>query len=536
MKKLYYSFFLISIVSSITAFSQELSYKDLFISSIDSLVNKQLEYQKTYRNTETLVFLMDSSIVEDYDDLILPCENQPIKSYYTYDDNGFITVFESKDTPEEGCIPFRYKTLFDYEDYKLIERLFKIYNFESNEWENNSKTVYLYDEYNNIIEELSLIWNSDLNIWKNNSKTVYQYDENNNEVERLKLNWNLDLGVWENSSKTSTFFENSYETESNRYNWDIDTNDWFWNLSETNSYDSNNNLLEYIYKVWDYGFNGWEALRKTTHSYDSNGNVLEFVDYRKYESEDIYEWNNIFKNNYSYDENNFLIERLYYSSWNNELADWESIFKYTTTNDNLGNPTQVIALKWDFNIENWENFRIEYFTYNTNNSLTEKLTEKWNIDLLEWEIYKRVLITYNEFNNKLESEEQYYSIDDDYWYTESKWTYEYDEYQNLIHNYGFSDFIGWNYLYYYSEYDITLNTNENEFQNSSSIIPNPTNGLFSIKGLDNDAQLLLFDIGGKLVLDTIANEIIDISTYQKGVYFVKIISGSSVAIKKVIKN
>jgi len=233
MKQIKFFLLLAILLSSISAFSQNETSSDLFFSSIDSIIAKQLKFQKENRNTETVVFLKDSMVNYYYDDVVMPCENQPSKSYYTYDGFGNMTVLIVKNTPDEGCDAIKYKTLFTYENYNLIDRLYQNYDFDLNEWVNSSKRTYQYDANDNVIEELRLNWNPTTSTWDNNTKLTYLYDAN-------------------------------LEIERKRFSWDSNINDWFWTLHETNSYDSNNNLLVYIYNSWDYGNSVWETINKKT--------------------------------------------------------------------------------------------------------------------------------------------------------------------------------------------------------------------------------------------------------------------------------
>jgi len=63
--------------------------------------------------------------------------------------------------------------------------------------------------------------------------------------------------------------------------------------------------------------------------------------------------------------------------------------------------------------------------------------------------------------------------------------------------------------------------------NTISIYPNPSNGYFTFNNLKKENTIEIYDITGRLILNTIAqntSETIDLSDKQKGVYFYKIIS------------
>jgi len=72
---------------------------------------------------------------------------------------------------------------------------------------------------------------------------------------------------------------------------------------------------------------------------------------------------------------------------------------------------------------------------------------------------------------------------------------------------------------------------------SIKLFPNPTSNLLSIE-IENPTQFVsaaILEVGGK-VLDVSTKPIIDLSKFENGVYFIKIISSSGVFLKRVIKN
>jgi polyhydroxybutyrate depolymerase len=74
--------------------------------------------------------------------------------------------------------------------------------------------------------------------------------------------------------------------------------------------------------------------------------------------------------------------------------------------------------------------------------------------------------------------------------------------------------------------------NEIRKEHSVNIYPNPSEGIVSIEGSFSFATL--FDINGKLLIET-SKDKIDLSSYAKGVYFIRIISENKTIIKKLVK-
>ncbi|WP_046756052.1 T9SS type A sorting domain-containing protein [Kordia jejudonensis] len=86
-----------------------------------------------------------------------------------------------------------------------------------------------------------------------------------------------------------------------------------------------------------------------------------------------------------------------------------------------------------------------------------------------------------------------------------------------------------------SRFDLTTLSTENSAQKVTfEYYPNPTSGLLSIKGLEDNATYKITDINGKIVLKgkTINNSNLDISDLKNGIYFLRI---NEYQIKKIIK-
>jgi len=68
------------------------------------------------------------------------------------------------------------------------------------------------------------------------------------------------------------------------------------------------------------------------------------------------------------------------------------------------------------------------------------------------------------------------------------------------------------------------------------IFPNPNSGLFNIYGIDEVVEISVLNTTGQIIETLQADKAveIDLSKYAKGIYYLKIVSGSSVKIEKVI--
>lgn len=90
----------------------------------------------------------------------------------------------------------------------------------------------------------------------------------------------------------------------------------------------------------------------------------------------------------------------------------------------------------------------------------------------------------------------------------------------------------------------SIGIEENNLLSSVSVFPNPTNGLVTIeldKLPEESVKIEVMNIGGQLVTSKLitgctakCNESIDLSTYPKGEYLVKIKTAEETIIKRVM--
>ncbi|MAZ36040.1 MAG: hypothetical protein CL842_01130 [Crocinitomicaceae bacterium] len=84
----------------------------------------------------------------------------------------------------------------------------------------------------------------------------------------------------------------------------------------------------------------------------------------------------------------------------------------------------------------------------------------------------------------------------------------------------------------------TVSIGRVDLQQTSSVVvfPNPTEGVFTVTGIDI-SLIEIVDMTGKFILreeEAAPSTIVDLSGYKKGLYFVKVITNSVTSINKVI--
>lgn len=81
----------------------------------------------------------------------------------------------------------------------------------------------------------------------------------------------------------------------------------------------------------------------------------------------------------------------------------------------------------------------------------------------------------------------------------------------------------------------TLGLTQNESQNVFEVYPNPSSDIINVV-IDNDInQIIIYDILGKEKLIT-KSKSIDISAFETGIYYLKVINSKGESLKKIVKN
>ncbi len=85
-------------------------------------------------------------------------------------------------------------------------------------------------------------------------------------------------------------------------------------------------------------------------------------------------------------------------------------------------------------------------------------------------------------------------------------------------------------------YETTASVSENFSENNINVFPNPSLGIFKISNITN-ANITIFDLNGRQILSNpnySENQNINLSTFNSGIYFVKIEKDNQVITKKLI--
>ena len=252
---------------------------------------------------------------------------------------------------------------FSYENDLVVERLYLLWNNETQSLDNWLRRSYEYNENGNLLEQLYLNWNE--GVWENSSQYSFSYDINGNLIEELRQFWNG--SNWENGSLDSySYDENGNQIEELQQDWN--GSNWDNNSLFSFSYDESGNQTEELQQYWN-GSN-WDNGSLDSYSYDENGNQTEELQQDWNGSN----WENSGLYSYLNNNNGNQIEQLY-QNWNGN--DWEDSGLYTNLYDNNGNQIEQLYYYW--NGSEWENGNRNVWAW-------ELGTTQYNEDQTAWEL------------------------------------------------------------------------------------------------------------------------------------------------------
>jgi hypothetical protein len=363
------------------------------------------------------------------------------------------------------------------------------------------------------------VWDGSISQWVDDRKEEYSYDTNENTTTEIDSYWSN--AQWIPSEK-----------------WEY-------------TYDTNQNLATLINSEWIN--NQWVLIGKIEYTFDATNNMTTLL---------IYEWNNNqwllaakLENNYD-DNGNLTVE----TGFLLDTGNWVAYVKYEHTYIN-NNRTNLTAYEWNFITSQWDYDWIDEYTYDANDNLITEIDSYWEIN--QWIAYDKFEYTYDlngntireikfVWNNNVSQWEEFwkyeYTFDLNYdssdlivpsWYYDS---YDYT-YNNMVIAESYYDFINPNWvetekiILNYSDYDSTLNIEDERLAQSVNLYPNPVSDNLTIDSEISLTKVEIYSILGKKVKE-INSDFKSILTdnLSNGVYILRIHSEKGYTTEKLIKN
>ena len=388
---------------------------------------------------------------------------------------------------------------FTYDSDNLLTSTIKK-TFDGTSFINDEKNTSTYDVNGDKINSTYQLWNG--SAWFSSIVGDYTFNSNHDMLTYVYTNWDGSSMV--NLSK-GTYI---YDVDSNLTSYTTETWDgasWVRSYRTLSTYDQFHHLLEEIFQSWDGAY--WVNGSRKTYVYNSTGYLLNLLD----EEWDGAYWVKLFKDDYSYDAYNNLKDDYYYL-WNVDSAQW---YNSSHINNIYNVPsghkisTSVVS---DWNGSSWNYTSKDIFSYNANNiqiNLTQQLYLNNN-----WEA--KLIADYTFDGNSFKQSDR-------------------------VMNYSGGAITSGDSIYYYFHTQVD-NSGIKELSKKEidiSAYPNPATNKITIESEEAIKSLQLTTLNGqevynKLITDNSTKHIIDLSDFNKGIYFIRIETNQYKDILKVV--
>jgi hypothetical protein len=388
--------------------------------------------------------------------------------------------------------------------------IYKYTSLPSNSLITSQKTEYEYNnQYNEFIRR-AYSWNSSPAGWLLNSRTITSHDANENIVEELRQNLSsLSTNSWVNSSKTSYTYNFNNDRISDTYqSWNSQTNVWKTNSVHLRTYTNAFFLLEEIIQETDF-FNTSLLINssRATYSYTSSNNLTQLLVYSWDQSTNT--WLNEAK--YSINSSGNTLSSYVAYFWDTVTNSWQKDYKGSLTYDLNNNVISQLEEAWDSSTNSWKN---DYKSTNTyiNNNLSSELDQTWNGTITQWENTNRSLYTYNSNNFNTSVTNETWKTNTNFWGN-----------QNVTYK-------------YYNCLTVGL-AEKNILSQDFNLYPNPVINELTVKTDLDYTYVRIMNINGRLVISGDTKETVNVSSIEKGIYFIQLVDKNNVVLqtRKFIK-
>ena len=361
-------------------------------------------------------------------------------------------------------------------------------------WDKTAATWKLIYKYTDVVYENGKLKSSALKSWKGTTWDDYQ------------------SFTFEYGTGTETIF-------TKQWNGTI----WSNYLQELYTYDANDNETEAIYQSWNGS--SWENTYKISMTYDSNNNKL---------SETHQTGKNLInasRDLYTYDNDNKLtINEI--QEYDTIKQSWIPFNRRLNTYDNNNKLEFEDHQYWEDTV--WRDISKATFTYDAKGKLVHKLVQDVFFGL---ENSMQNSYIYDGGNNLIKDVEQHWKLDDKKWvnFSVTASIYNGDNYRTdycmkRFDSEGTSIEFGDSAHTYYREV-----TSGFEEMNEDELIiyPNPSSGQFTIDYAQPIKNIEIYSITGEKVM-TQTSKHVALSSFAKGLYFLKIYDNKKVQVRKII--
>jgi hypothetical protein len=389
------------------------------------------------------------------------------------------------------------KSLFLTEEKKLDSIVIELWDSAGNSWNRSVKNARIYDANGNVVSYREYHLDSD-NGWVNYKKQDLSWDENNRHTSYVAANWNLDMNQWIEYFKVEKIYNENGDGVDIIYNKDMITNQWVFFEKDEYSYYINHKIAENLSYYWNPNDTLWDLKAKSNYTYNTRGEFILAL-YLTWQNESG-QWINNGKGEDIYDTNDNLIQELYIQ-WNDLNVAFSDTIRRIENVFNVDNKLILsVTSLWDESLSRTVYSDKHEYWLDASGNCTSSVTSLWDNNLSQW-LYSDSTEYTLDTNNQP-------SVDLMYLWDENQ--YEWRTYQRT--------------KYYWSNENATGIKDEKETNNQ--FYPNPASDfvIFNIVDLSASANIKIFDLQGKMVLNQVLpdNKQVFINTLPKGIYIYRI--------------
>jgi len=520
--------------------------------------------------------------LEKYDNKYFDGWFEKTRAEYTYDNRNNLTRMEYSEFSEPQLME-----TYTYEDNKVIESSFYIWNSYKKAWELSEKVVYTYDIDGKLDKEKNSKYDISNNELVSDNNTEYSYDENGNMIQKLitriyykllekqdrkftyeydnrnrmvgfsEYQYNNTYDVWDIEDGATWQFnslglikeynylykrvselgnndKNFYEYDPNdrlAYQEEYSWNGYIWEINKETDYTYNENGLLKLELYYTYERGRKSLPYKTEYLYNNSGNLIERKNYRTEDDA----WMERIINSYEYDENGFIVLEKH------KNIDFNNHYRYDYFNNSFGLPDSIYISKFE---DEWINSSKHIFNYDEKQREISKTIVIFDSETSIYNKHSRYEYFYND--KDMYDSLQYFQFSNE-WNLKVKldYFYEYDINGRLFVER--SKIFGSDKDFERIIYEYLEPTDVREISNGTNVIsisPNPATDYIFIRINDSEgknAQIKVFDIYGDCVLSKEFNAnssemLLTIPTegLSSGIYTCSFISESKTASVKVV--
>lgn len=280
-----------------------------------------------------------------------------IKQYYDYDNRGNQVCETNANWISNDWID-GHRECNKYDDNNLKTE-WHYDEFENNQWTTKQKQLFVYNSENLLVEWLWQMGYYQTNELSNSFKIEYDYDENNQLIKEVVSNWidSENTPRWGYQSKTERVLSDSLIVEEYYYWWEGTK----WEQSSKKVYSYNQNGYLTLIELFFLEADNWNIYNREQIEYDENNNVIDSL----IQNMENGNWTNYYQKQYEYEDN--LLTKDKYFMWDSDGAlGWNGVVSYKY------NEKKLVSEWIEENFKNIElrNARKVKFTYDNEGDLS----------------------------------------------------------------------------------------------------------------------------------------------------------------------